>query len=138
MCPLLFVSQAVFVMSRPNLLSCYQKIGSLQEKLQHLQDRFSFSNIPVVIHSAQIDLQRLMENAAYTFEQLLHKAVQDNPDNAGSALEKAKHRVLKQYDYDSSSVRKRIFQEALVSITLPFIKKNLAPTCKTVSPTHAH
>uniref|UniRef100_A0AAQ5ZWC4 Niban apoptosis regulator 1a n=1 Tax=Amphiprion ocellaris TaxID=80972 RepID=A0AAQ5ZWC4_AMPOC len=70
-------------------------------------------------------------NAAYTFEQLLYKAIEDNPDNAGSAIEKAKHRVLKQYDYDSSTVRKRIFQEALVSTTLPFIKKNLAPTCKT-------
>lgn len=39
-----------------------------------------------------------------------------------------------QYDYDSSTVRKRISSEALVSITLPFIKKNLAPTYQTVSP----
>ncbi|KAM9358278.1 protein Niban 1-like [Symphorus nematophorus] len=125
------LKKALADMARPNLVSCYQKIGSLQEKLQHLQERFGFSNITGVIHSAQIDLQQLMENAGYTFEQLLHKAVQDNPNNAGSAIEKAKHRVLKQYDYDSSTVRKRISREALVSITLPFIKKNLAPTCKT-------
>ncbi|KAM7012186.1 protein Niban 1a [Tautogolabrus adspersus] len=117
-------------MARPNLLSCYQNIGSLEEKLKHLQERFGFQNITGVIHSAQIDLQQLMENAAYTFEQLFNKAVQDNPDYPGSAIEKAKHRVLKQYDYDSSTVRKRISREALVSITLPFIKKNLAPTCK--------
>ncbi|XP_020510595.3 protein Niban 1a [Labrus bergylta] len=117
-------------MARPNLQSCYQMIGSLQEKLKHLQERFGFQNITGVIHSAQIDLQQLMENAAYTFEQLFYKAVQDNPYNPGSAIEKAKHRVLKQYDYDSSTVRKRISREALVSITLPFIKKNLAPTCK--------
>uniref|UniRef100_A0A3Q3L6X6 Niban apoptosis regulator 1a n=1 Tax=Labrus bergylta TaxID=56723 RepID=A0A3Q3L6X6_9LABR len=120
-------------MARPNLQSCYQMIGSLQEKLKHLQERFGFQNITGVIHSAQIDLQQLMENAAYTFEQLFYKAVQDNPYNPGSAIEKAKHRVLKQYDYDSSTVRKRISREALVSITLPFIKKNLAPTCKSVS-----
>ncbi|KAM7409391.1 hypothetical protein PAMA_001054 [Pampus argenteus] len=155
------LKKALADMAKPNLLSCYQKIGSLQQKLQHLEERFGFSNIIGVIHSAQIELQQvplhththththtlprpslpaewveefsdsLMENAASTFEQLLHKAVQDNPDNAGSAIEKAKHRVLKQYDYDSSTVRKRTFQEALVSITLPFIKKNLAPTCKT-------
>ncbi|KAI3369141.1 hypothetical protein L3Q82_026093, partial [Scortum barcoo] len=125
------LKKALADMARPNLLSCYQKIGSLQEKLQHLQERFGFSNIMGVIHSAQIDLQKLMENAAYTFEQLLYKAIQDNPDNASSAIEKAKHRVLKQYDYDSSTVRKRLSREALVSITLPFIKKNLAPTCKT-------
>ncbi|KAF3835554.1 hypothetical protein F7725_028112 [Dissostichus mawsoni] len=125
------VKEALAKMARPNLLSCYQKIGSLQEKLQHLQERFGFSNIKGVIHSAQIDLQQLMENAAHTFGQLLNKAVQDNPDNPGSAIDKAKHRVLKQYDHDSSTVRKRISREALVSITLPYIKKNLAPTCKT-------
>ncbi|CAK6977723.1 protein Niban 1a [Scomber scombrus] len=125
------LKKALADMARPNLLSCFQKIGSLQQKLQHLQERFGFSDITGVIHSAQIDLQQLMENAACTFEQLLYKAVQDNPDGAGSAIEKAKHRVLKQYDYDSSTVRKRSFQDALVSITLPFIKKHLAPTCKT-------
>ncbi|XP_041861741.1 protein Niban 1a [Melanotaenia boesemani] len=125
------LKKALANMARPNLLSCYQKIGLLQEKLQHLQERFGFINITGVIHSAQIDLQQLMENAAFTFELLLDKAMQDNPDNAGPAIEKVKHRVLKQYDYDSSTVRKRIFQDALVSITLPFIKRNLAPTCKT-------
>uniref|UniRef100_A0AAX7SM62 Niban 1/2/3 domain-containing protein n=1 Tax=Astatotilapia calliptera TaxID=8154 RepID=A0AAX7SM62_ASTCA len=72
----------------------------------------------------------LIENAAFTFEQLLYKAIQDNPDNTSSATEKVKHIVLKKYDYDSSTVRKRIFQEALVSITLPFIKKSLVSTCK--------
>ncbi|XP_026200653.1 protein Niban 1a isoform X2 [Anabas testudineus] len=125
------MDQALAKMARPNLLSCYQKIGSLQDKLQHLQERFDFSDVTGVIHSAQIDLQQLMDNAAFTFEQLMHKAVQDNPENAASAIEKVKHRVLKQYDYDSSTVRKRIFQEALVCITLPFIKKNLAHICKT-------
>lgn len=46
-------------MARPNLLSCYQKIGSLQEKLKLLQERFSFSNMSGVIHSAQLDLQQV-------------------------------------------------------------------------------
>ncbi|XP_037553800.1 protein Niban 1a [Nematolebias whitei] len=115
-------------MARPNLLSCYQKIGSLQEKLKLLQERFSFSNMSGVMHSAQLDLQQLIENAAHTFELLLFKAVEENPENAAAATEKTKHRVLKQYDYDSSTVRKRIFQDALVSVTLPFIKKNLAAT----------
>ncbi|KAK6311271.1 hypothetical protein J4Q44_G00193260 [Coregonus suidteri] len=35
-----------------------------------------------------------------------------------------------QYDHDSSTVRKRIFQEALVDITLPAIRRNLAPSYK--------
>ncbi|CDQ91480.1 unnamed protein product, partial [Oncorhynchus mykiss] len=37
---------------------------------------------------------------------------------------------LQQYDHDSSTVRKRIFQEALVDITLPAIRRNLAPAHK--------
>nr|XP_040039517.1 protein Niban 1a [Gasterosteus aculeatus aculeatus] len=122
--------KALADMARPNLLSCYQKIASLQERLQDLQKRFGLSSISRVIYSAQIDLQQLIENAAYTFELLLHKAVQDNPNNPGPAIEKAKPRVLKQYDYDSSTVRKRISREALVYITLPFIKKTLS-SCRT-------
>lgn len=40
---------------------------------------------------------------------------------------------LQKYDYDSSSVRKRFFREALLQITIPFLLKKLAPTCKSVS-----
>lgn len=55
----LFVHQVLAKMAKPNLLSCYQKIGLLQDNLQNLQDRFGFSNITAVIHSAQIDLQQV-------------------------------------------------------------------------------
>uniref|UniRef100_A0A8C8LZ03 Niban 1/2/3 domain-containing protein n=1 Tax=Oncorhynchus tshawytscha TaxID=74940 RepID=A0A8C8LZ03_ONCTS len=118
-------------LKQPNLLSCYQRINSLHDQLHDLQERFGFSNISNLVHSTQIDLQQLIENAAYSFELLLYKAKENSTDNVGSAMEKSRHMVLKQYDYDSSTVRKRIFQEALVAITLPHIKKNLAPTCKT-------
>ncbi|KAM4574634.1 protein Niban 1a [Fundulus diaphanus] len=124
------LKKALGEMARPNLLSCYKKIGSLQDKLKDLQERFGFSTITAVTHGAQIDLQQLVENAAYTFELMVKKAVEENAETAADVIDKAKHRVLKQYDYDSSTVRKRIFQDALVSITLPFIKKNLADSCK--------
>uniref|UniRef100_A0A3Q3AC69 Niban apoptosis regulator 1a n=1 Tax=Kryptolebias marmoratus TaxID=37003 RepID=A0A3Q3AC69_KRYMA len=103
-------------MARPNLLSCYQKISSLQDNLKCLQERFSFSNMSGVIHSAQIDLQqvpRLRECVDVPMHWLTFDLI-----------------FLQQYNYDSSTVRKRIFQDALVSVTLPFIKKNLAPTCR--------
>uniref|UniRef100_A0A8C7SPJ5 Niban 1/2/3 domain-containing protein n=1 Tax=Oncorhynchus mykiss TaxID=8022 RepID=A0A8C7SPJ5_ONCMY len=125
------LKQALAKLSRPNLLSCYQRISSLHDQLHDLQERFGFSNISSLVHSTQIDLQQLVENAAYTFHLLLYKDIEDNPGNACSAMEKSRHRVLKQYDYDSSTVRKRIFREALVGITLPHIKKTLAPTYKT-------
>ncbi|KAF7649168.1 hypothetical protein LDENG_00146050 [Lucifuga dentata] len=117
------LKKSVCSMLRLNLLSCYQKIDELQEKTQQLQC-FSFP-IKEAIQKAQIDLQQVTENATYMFVQLFQTVIQENPENAVSAVEKAKHRVLKQYDYDSSMVRKRIFQENLRSITLPFIKRNL-------------
>lgn len=46
-------------MARPNLLSCYEKINLLQVKLPHLKERFGFSDITGVIHSAQMDLQEV-------------------------------------------------------------------------------
>ena len=36
-----------------------------------------------------------MENAGYTFELMLQKVIQDQPEQAAAAMEKAKHRVLK-------------------------------------------
>lgn len=39
-----------------------------------------------------------------------------------------------QYDYDSSSLRTRLSHEALLAVTLPFLKKKLDPAYKRVSP----
>lgn len=50
------------------------------------------------------------------------------PHCPGAALSLA----LQKYDYDSSTVRKKFFREALLQITIPFLLKKLAPTCKGV------
>ncbi|XP_071216736.1 protein Niban 1-like [Salvelinus alpinus] len=117
-------------MCQASLEECYQKVEVLTEQLQELRHRFKFSNSVRLIHSTQIDMQQLMENAVYTFKLLLQSSLKDNPSKLTSAMEKAKLRVLKQYDHDSSTVRKRFFQEALVDITLPAIRRNMAPAHK--------
>lgn len=38
------------------------------------------------------------------------------------------------FDYDSSSVRKRFFREALLQIFIPYMLKQLGPSCVGVSP----
>ncbi|XP_689912.4 protein Niban 1 [Danio rerio] len=116
---------------RDRMEDCYQHVNVLKEQLQELRNRFKFSNSSRVVHCTQGQMQQLMENAVYTFELLLQSALKDKPDKQASVMEKAKLRVLKQFDYDSSTVRKKIFQEALVDITLPAIKRSLAPACKT-------
>nr|XP_012591624.1 protein Niban [Microcebus murinus] len=109
---------------------CYIKVDLLQERLQDLKSRFRFPHVDLVVQRTQNYMQELMENAAFTFEQLLAPHLQGEDSKAAAAIEKVKLRVLKQYDYDSSTIRKKIFQEALVQITLPTVQKALASTCK--------
>lgn len=39
----------------------------------------------------------------------------------------------KKYDYDSSTVRKKFFREALLQIIIPYMLKQLSPSCSPVS-----
>ncbi|XP_004688209.1 PREDICTED: protein Niban [Condylura cristata] len=109
---------------------CYIRVNQLQERLQDLRSRFRFPHVDVVVQRTQNYMQELMGNAVFTLEQLLSPHLQGEASKIAAAIEKVKLRVLKQYDYDSSTIRKRIFQEALVQITLPTMQKALAATCK--------
>ncbi|XP_039112547.1 protein Niban 1 [Hyaena hyaena] len=109
---------------------CYTKVNLLQERLQDLKSRFRFPHVDLVVQRTQNYMQELMENAVFTFKQLLSPHLQGEASKIVVTIEKVKLRVLKQYDYDSSTIRKRIFQEALVQITLPTVQKALASTCK--------
>lgn len=46
-------------------------------------------------HGGVIVSVQLMQNAAYTFELLLNDVVKGHSNDAGTTVEKAKHRVLK-------------------------------------------
>lgn len=109
---------------------CYTKVTLLPERLLDLQSRFRFPHVDLVVQRTQNYMQELMENAVFTFEQLLSPYLQGEASRTAVAIEKVKLRVLKQYDYDSSTIRKKIFQEALIQITLPTVQKALASTCK--------
>ncbi|NP_001138263.1 protein Niban 1a [Danio rerio] len=121
--------QALFKMSKANLQSCYEKVSGLKDHVQELQQTFNYS-IKGLVDSTEIYLKQLMENVEYSFELLVKKALLDPSVNFSEAMQKASDRVLKQFDYDSSTVRKRIIQEALVNITFPNIKKHLDPSFK--------
>ncbi|XP_029473975.1 protein Niban-like [Rhinatrema bivittatum] len=109
---------------------CYLRVNLLKEQLQDLKSRFKSYYIDFVVQKTQNYMQELMENAVFTFEQLLSHTIKGDSSKTAVAIEKVKTRVLKQYDYDSSTIRKKIFQEALVQITLPTLQKTMASTCK--------
>ncbi|XP_053419338.1 protein Niban 2 [Nycticebus coucang] len=114
--------------------SCYEKMEPL--RLDGLQQRFDVSSTSVFKQRAQIHMREQMDNAVYTFETLLHQELGKGPtkEELCTSIQRILERVLKKYDYDSSSVRKRFFREALLQITIPFLLKKLAPTCKSELP----
>ncbi|KAJ7308012.1 hypothetical protein JRQ81_008512 [Phrynocephalus forsythii] len=110
--------------------SCYEKMDQL--KLEGLQQRFDVSSTSVFKQRAQILMRQQMDDTVYTFETLLHQELGKSlsKEDLCKAVQRVLERVLKKYDYDSSTVRKRFFREALLQITIPFLLKKLAPTCK--------
>ncbi|XP_074871472.1 protein Niban 2 [Carettochelys insculpta] len=110
--------------------SCYEKMDQL--KLEGLQQRFDVSSASVFKQRAQILMRQQMDDAVHTFGTLLHQELGKmlGKEELCKSIQRILERVLKKYDYDSSTVRKKFFREALLQITIPFLLKKLAPTCK--------
>lgn len=113
---------------------CYEKMDHLN--LEGLQQRFDVGSPSVFKQRAQILMREQTDNAVYTFEQLIHQELikSEGTENLCRDIQRILERVLKKYDYDSSTVRKKFFQEALLQIIIPFLLKKLAPTCKSELP----
>lgn len=112
---------------------CYEKMDHLN--LEGLQQRFDVGSPSVFKQRAQILMREQTDNAVYTFEQLIHQELsKEGTENLCRDIQRILERVLKKYDYDSSTVRKKFFQEALLQIIIPFLLKKLAPTCKSELP----
>ncbi|XP_040012860.1 protein Niban 2a [Xiphias gladius] len=108
--------------------SCYEKVEQLN--LEGLQQRFDVSSPSVFVGRAQILMREQMDNAVYTFEQLLHQSLEaQGGDDMCKTIQRCQDRVLKKYDYDSSTVRKRFFREALLQIIIPYMLQQLSPSC---------
>ncbi|XP_006803583.1 protein Niban 2a [Neolamprologus brichardi] len=108
--------------------SCYEKVEELN--LEGLQQRFDVSSPSVFISRAQILMREQMDNAVYTFEQLLNQSLEAQGDSDMCKItQRCQDRVLKKYDYDSSTVRKKFFREALLQIIIPYMLQQLAPSC---------
>ncbi|XP_037122262.1 protein Niban 2a [Syngnathus acus] len=108
--------------------SCYDNVEELN--LEGLQQRFEVSSPSVFVSRAQILMREQMDNAVHTFEQLLQQSLAGQGENdMCKIIQGCQDRVLKKYDYDSSTVRKKFFREALLQIIIPYMLQQLAPSC---------
>uniref|UniRef100_A0A8C7W178 Niban apoptosis regulator 2b n=1 Tax=Oncorhynchus mykiss TaxID=8022 RepID=A0A8C7W178_ONCMY len=111
--------------------SCYEKVEDLS--LDGLQQRFDVSSPSVFVQRAQILMREQMDDAVYTFEQILHQSLEDQgPEGLCKNIQRCQDRVIKKFDYDSSTVRKRFFREALLQIFIPYMLKQLTPSLSPV------
>ncbi|KAL1253203.1 hypothetical protein QQF64_017896, partial [Cirrhinus molitorella] len=108
--------------------SCYEKMEALN--LEGLQQRCDVSSPSVFIQRAQILMRQQMDNAVHTFEQLVRQSLDGHSgEDLCKTIQRCQDRVLKKYDYDSSTVRKKFFREALLQIIIPYMLKQLFPSC---------
>ncbi|XP_027018512.2 protein Niban 2b [Tachysurus fulvidraco] len=112
---------------------CYEKVEQLS--LEGLQQRFDVTSPSVFVQRAQILMREQMDDAVYTFEQLLHQSLEGHEEEGlCKTIQRCQDRVIKKYDYDSSTVRKRFFREALLQIFIPYMLKQLSPSCSAELP----
>lgn len=113
--------------------SCYERVESLS--LEGLQQRFDVSSPSVFVQRAQILMREQMDDAVYTFEQLLHQSLEEKEgEDLCKTIQRCQDRVIKKFDYDSSTVRKKFFREALLQIFIPYMLKQLSPSCSAELP----
>ncbi|XP_041854748.1 protein Niban 2-like [Melanotaenia boesemani] len=113
--------------------SCYEKVDQLS--LEGLQQRFDVSSPSVFVQRAQILMRKQMDDAVYTFEQMLHQTLESQGwEDLCKSVQRCQDRVIKKFDYDSSTVRKRFFREALLQIFIPYMLKQLGPSCTSELP----
>ncbi|KAK2843969.1 hypothetical protein Q5P01_010628 [Channa striata] len=102
----------------------YRKVTNLTENLKDLKQRFGLSSAQRLVHSAHLEMEQLLDSAVYTLELFLQSSARLQPQ-VPVKMERAKERVLKQLDHDSRLVQRRLYQEALLEITLPALTKNM-------------
>ncbi|XP_011903051.1 PREDICTED: protein Niban isoform X3 [Cercocebus atys] len=110
-----------------------KEVDELSQNFQNTKDSVQLKehldrlmNLP--LHSVKME-------PCYTKVNLLHERLQDLKSrfrfpHVDLVVQRTQNYMQEQYDYDSSTIRKKIFQEALVQITLPTVQKALASTCK--------
>ncbi|XP_027627102.1 niban-like protein 2 isoform X3 [Tupaia chinensis] len=125
----------------PELMrTCYREAERARGRLGQLAAPFGFLGTRSVVFGAQDLVQQLMADAVTTFLQLADQCLTSALDcgQAAQQLEKVRGRVLKKFESDGGSARKRFVRGWLASIFLPFLQSQLQPRAKVALPELEH
>ncbi|XP_070775445.1 protein Niban 1-like [Enoplosus armatus] len=123
--------EALSTLRSISLEQCYRQAEKLTEKLAGLKQRFGLGSAQRLVHSAHLEMEKLLDSAVYTLELFLRPSAGPPPSQIPVRMERAKERVLKQLDHDSRVVQRRLYQEALLEITLPALTRRMDSRWKT-------
>uniref|UniRef100_A0AAV2JSX7 Niban 1/2/3 domain-containing protein n=1 Tax=Knipowitschia caucasica TaxID=637954 RepID=A0AAV2JSX7_KNICA len=119
------VTKKVLSLTKTGMEKCFQQVERLKSDLSGLSERFGLSSTDRLVLSAHLDMEKLLDSAVYTFELFLRTSARLQPDQFSVKTARAKDRVLKQLDYDSRLVQRRLYKEVLLRITLPTLSQRL-------------
>uniref|UniRef100_G3PP92 Niban 1/2/3 domain-containing protein n=1 Tax=Gasterosteus aculeatus aculeatus TaxID=481459 RepID=G3PP92_GASAC len=108
-----------------SLDACHKQVENLTERLVDLKQRFGLSSTQRLVQSAHLEMEKLLDSAVYTLELFLQSSATMQPSQIPVKTKRAKERVLKQLDYDSRVVQRRLYQDALLEITLPALSRKM-------------
>ncbi|XP_059552245.1 protein Niban 3 isoform X1 [Myotis daubentonii] len=117
----------------PELMqACYREAERGRGRLEQLVVPFGFLGARSLVFGAQDLAQQLMADAVATFLQLADQCLTSALDcnQAAQQLEKVRGRVLKKFQSDSGSARRRFVRGWQLCIFLPFVLSQLEPRCK--------
>ncbi|XP_033257367.1 protein Niban 3 isoform X1 [Orcinus orca] len=121
----------------PELMqTCYREAERSRGRLGQLAEPFGFFGTQSLVFGAQDLAQQLMADAVATFLQLADQCLTTalDCDQAAQQLEKVRGRVLKKFQSDSGSARRRFIHGWLLCIFLPFVLSQLELSCKAELP----
>ncbi|XP_015259028.1 PREDICTED: niban-like protein 1 [Cyprinodon variegatus] len=82
--------------------SCYEKVEQLS--LEGLQQRFDVSSPSVFVQRAQILMRKQMDDAVYTFEQILNQSLESqSPEDLCKTIQRCQDRVMKVWHTHAAS-----------------------------------
>ncbi|XP_069783796.1 protein Niban 1-like [Narcine bancroftii] len=117
---------------------CYKKTEELERYLSEVGPRFTFCGAHFLMQRAQHITHQLMEDAVYTFQQMLTsmQPAAGLPAESGHHLDKTRVLVLKKLDSDSNAAGRQFVRDVLLELVLPFVLKTLEPSCKPELPVY--
>jgi len=122
-----------------NMYPATNKLDVMYEPLWLLREIFTEIRPWSLIWNAHDDVRHMMDNAIYTFENTIEKALETDGEKlksdanaAGELIANTKAKVLEDYKVDATARMDKFYMTIMKAIVMPPFNALVIPACKTV------